>query len=58
MARQNKFFRSIKKKVRLFLSELFCVMPNGYYQTFTRFSGAMYNGSFGVMWNASYQASI
>ena len=33
-----------------------CELPSVVYHTFTRFSGATYNGSDGVMWKASYQA--
>ena len=33
-----------------------CELSSVVYHTFTRFSGATYNGSDGVMWKASYQA--
>ena len=33
-----------------------CELPSVVYHTFTRFSGATYSGSDGVMWKASYQA--
>ena len=41
-------FSILKTKKRVYASVV--------YHTFTRFSGATYNGSDGVMWKASYQA--